>query len=113
MTLATIGTGIWSFLKRIPDWVLWTIAALVFLKFVDINAERRGRRKEAEKREREALEEMGRVNEAREQANTENHNAADRADEAVRTMPRHLPDELRDEAPDIADIVLGPRRGGT
>jgi hypothetical protein len=56
MNIAAIGTGIWSFLKRIPDWVLWTIAALVFLKFVDINAERRGRRKEADKRDREALE---------------------------------------------------------
>ncbi|MEY4202014.1 MAG: hypothetical protein RLZZ265_3754 [Verrucomicrobiota bacterium] len=56
MNIAAIGTGLWGFVKRIPDWVLWTIAALLFLKFVDINAERRGRRKEADKRDREALE---------------------------------------------------------
>ena len=46
MNLAAIGSSIFGFLKRIPDWVLWVIAAVVFLKFVDINAERRGREKQ-------------------------------------------------------------------
>lgn len=46
MNIAAIGTGIWGFLKRIPDWVLWALAAIIFLKFVDINAERRGREKQ-------------------------------------------------------------------
>lgn len=46
MNLAAIGTGIWGFLKRIPDWVLWAIAAVVFLKFVDMRAEHRGREKQ-------------------------------------------------------------------
>ena len=46
MNLAAIGTGIWGFLKRIPDWVLWAIAAIVFLKFVDMRAENRGREKQ-------------------------------------------------------------------
>lgn len=54
MPLASIGSAIWGFLKRIPDWVLWLLAALIFLKFVDMNAERRGRQKEADKRDKEA-----------------------------------------------------------
>jgi hypothetical protein len=49
MNLAAIGTGIWSFLKKIPDWVLWVLAALIFLKFVDVRAESRGRKDEREK----------------------------------------------------------------
>jgi uncharacterized membrane protein len=56
MNLAAIGTGIWSFLKKIPDWVLWVLAALIFLKFVDVRAEHRGRQKEAAKRDKEAAE---------------------------------------------------------
>ncbi len=54
MPLASIGSAIWGFLKRIPDWVIWVVAALIFLKFVDMNAERRGRQKEADKRDKEA-----------------------------------------------------------
>jgi hypothetical protein len=56
MTFAAIGSGIFSFLKRIPDWVFWAIGVLLFLKFVDVRAERRGQQKEAAKRDREAAE---------------------------------------------------------
>jgi len=109
MVLATI----WEFLKKIPGWV-WLVVAGALVGFTYVQQEKaRVRRETNEKHEREALKEMGRVSDARVKANQENQNAADRADEAVRTMPRHLPDELRDEAPDIADIVLGPRRDGT
>ena len=56
MTLAAIGTGVFGFLKRIPDWVLWALAAIIFLKFVDMRAEHRGRKEEGAKRDKEALE---------------------------------------------------------
>ena len=56
MNLAAIGTGIWGFLKRIPDWVLWALAAIIFLKFVDMRAEHRGRKEEGAKRDKEAAE---------------------------------------------------------
>ena len=49
MNLAAVGTGIWSFLKKIPEWVIWVLAALIFLKFVDMRAEGRGRKDEREK----------------------------------------------------------------
>jgi type III secretory pathway component EscV len=56
MNLAAIGTSVFGFLKRIPDWVLWVLAAVVFLKFVDMNAERRGRKKAEAKADKEAAE---------------------------------------------------------
>jgi type III secretory pathway component EscV len=56
MNIAAIGTGIWGFLKRIPDWVLWALAAIIFLKFVDMRAEHRGRKEEGAKRDKEAAE---------------------------------------------------------
>ena len=56
MPLATIGSAIWSFFKRIPDWVLWALAAIIFLKFVDVRAEHRGRKEEGAKRDKEAAE---------------------------------------------------------
>ena len=70
------------------------------------------RRVEREAQKARELKELGRVNDARLKATQENIDAAERADEAVRTMPRYLPDELREREPDVADIVLGPRRDG-
>lgn len=46
MNLAAIGSSIFGFLKRIPDWVIWALGVIIFLKFVDMNAERRGREKQ-------------------------------------------------------------------
>jgi len=54
MSFAAIGSAALGFLKRIPDWVLWAIGAFLFLKFVDMNAERRGREKQKQKGEADA-----------------------------------------------------------
>lgn len=108
--------GFWVGLPKWAQDLLKIVGAalLIFLvgKAMAEALKAEGARKQREKQEREALEEMARVNDARLKATQENQNAADRADEAVRTMPRYLPDELRDKAPDVADIVLGPRGGG-
>lgn len=113
MTFGAIGSVLWGWIKSLPNWVWYVFLIIAAGYVIDKRGEARGRKKAEDKRDKQDVEEMGRVNDAREHANQENQNAADRADEAVRTMPRHLPDELRDEAPDIADIVLGPRRDGT
>jgi hypothetical protein len=55
MNLAAIGTGIFGFLKRIPDWVIWALGVIIFLKFVDMNAERRGREKQKQAGREDAL----------------------------------------------------------
>jgi hypothetical protein len=107
MNIAAIGTGIWSFLKRIPEWVLWVIAALLFLKFVDINAERRGRRKESDKQEVETAKERERVLAT---AREEVENVEDAKDAAL-AAPDSLPefssaDELRAQAPAVAKVIL-------
>ena len=56
MNFAAIGSSIFGFLKRIPDWVIWALGVIIFLKFVDMNAERRGRKEEGAKRDKEAAE---------------------------------------------------------
>lgn len=56
MPFAAIGSAIWGFLKRIPDWVIWLLAAIIFLKFVDMRAEKRGRDKAKEAFDKEAAE---------------------------------------------------------
>jgi hypothetical protein len=56
MNIAAIGTSVFGFLKRIPDWVLWVLAAIIFLKFVDMRAEHRGRKKAEAKFDRESAE---------------------------------------------------------
>lgn len=56
MNLAAIGSSIFGFLKRIPDWVLWALGVIIFLKFVDMRAEHRGRKEEGAKRDKEAAE---------------------------------------------------------
>lgn len=56
MPFASFGAAVWGFLKRIPDWVFWALGVILFLKFVDMRAEQRGRREEGAKRDKEALE---------------------------------------------------------
>ena len=114
MPLAMIGSTLWEWIKRIPEWVLWVIAALLFLKFVDINAERRGRRKESDKQEVETAKERERVLAT---AREEVENVQDAKDAAL-AAPDTLPefssaDELRAQAPAVAKIILRdhPRDG--
>lgn len=90
MPLASIGTAIWGFLKKIPDWVIWLVVAIVFLKFVDMRAERRGRIKAEDKAAKEAAEVESEV-----VSNiTENSNALVRESDAVRSHDsvERLPD---------------------
>lgn len=108
MTFAAIGSAIWGGLKKLPDWVWWLVLVIATGFAIDLRARWDEQAKmKAKQRERD-LNEMGRVNDARQKATEENINAAERADEAVRDMPRYLPDELREQEPDVAAIVLGP-----
>ena len=79
MNHAAIGTGIWSFLKRIPEWVIWVLAALIFLKFVDMRAEGRGRKDEREKIARKQAQVTVAVNERTTAIINEERNHADEA----------------------------------
>jgi hypothetical protein len=87
MNLAAIGTGIWGFLKRIPDWVLWALAAIIFLKFVDMRAEGRGRKDEREKIARKQAEVKAAVNERATEIISEERTNADEAIEARDNSP--------------------------
>lgn len=95
--------------RQIGVILLAVIGAFAGYKIWKANVESGVRRQMREEQQRRDLEEMGRVNDARQKATEENINAAERADEAVRDMPRYLPDELREQEPDVADRVLGPR----
>lgn len=69
-----------NFLKRIPDWVMWVVAAVVFWKFVDMTAEGRGRKKAEARAETDKAEaELATVETIRTIERTEH----DRADQAV------------------------------
>ena len=87
MNIAAIGTGIWGFLKRIPDWVLWALAAIIFLKFVDMRAEGRGRKDEREKIARTQAEVKAAVNERATAIINEERSHADEAIEARDSSP--------------------------
>jgi hypothetical protein len=87
MNFAAIGTGIWSFLKKIPEWVIWVLAALIFLKFVDMRAEGRGRKDEREKIARKQAEVKAAVTERSTEIISEERTHADEAIEARDNSP--------------------------
>ena len=80
--LAPAGTAIGGFLKRIPDWVIWLIAAVVLLKFVDMRAEQRGRNQQKAKGEAETIKAVNRIEH-------ESSTDADQADTARSSAPRY------------------------
>jgi hypothetical protein len=88
MNIATIGGAVFGFFKKIPEWVIWVVVAIVTLKFVDMRAERRGRGEEKKRAEAETVEVINTI---------EKEGRAD-ADAAI---------EARDNAPqpDIAERV--------
>lgn len=108
--------GFWTGLpKWAQDALKWIgIGFVVFLagKAIAETLKAEGARKQREKNEREALEEQARVSEMRRKITQENQDAITRADEAVADLPayRHT-DELRQQDPDLAAIVLGNRAG--
>lgn len=110
MNIAAIGTGIWSFLKRIPDWVLWALAAIIFLKFVDMRAEGRGRKDEREKQAVREAEQREILVETVNQLEQETEDAKDRALAAPDTIDDVASvGELREHYPDNAAVILRPR----
>lgn len=90
MNFATIGASIWGVLKKTPDWLIWLAVGLLFWKWTDWSAERRGAQKAEEKFDKEAREVESEVI-----TNiTENTDAVIRESDAVRSRPAvvELPD---------------------
>ena len=87
MTLAAIGTGIFGFLKRIPDWVIWALGVIIFLKFVDMNAERRGREKQRDETKLKQAQTKAAVNERATAIINEERSHADEAIDARDNSP--------------------------
>lgn len=109
MNLAAIGSAVWGFLKRIPDWVLWAIGAILFLKFVDMNAERRGREKQKQAEQVKQAQIKAAVTERTSEIVAEERTHADEAITARDSSPVY-PDA--DSVPDEIGRVLfrGERR---
>lgn len=91
------GASIGAFFKRIPEWVLWAIGAVLFLKFVDFSAERRGREKQRDKDTAKTLETVREIEQ-------ESRNAADEALEARDSAPR--PDTADGVPDDVAKRIF-------
>ena len=108
--------GFWGGLpKWAQDALKWIgIGLVVFIagKAVAESLKAEGARAQREKNEREALKEQARVDATRREINTENQDAAQRAEDAVRELPhyRHT-DELRNADEALAAIVLGNGQG--
>ena len=99
MNLAMIGSTLWGWIKRIPDWVLWAIGVILFLKFVDMNAERRGREKQKQSDQVKQAEIKAAVTERTSEIITEERTHADAAITARDTSPVYpdasgVPDEI-------------------
>ena len=88
------------------------VLALIGWEVVKRNIQETGRIKERERIAAAQAEEQRRVEAMRRTINLENENAAQRADQAVRDLPhyRHT-DELRNNDPDLATVVLGHGQG--
>ena len=111
MPFATIGSAIWGVLKKTPDWLIWLIIGLLFWKWTDWSAERRGMRKAEDKFDDMQAAEQGHVDDALNTIQSENQANAESADEAVRDLPRRRhTDELRQSDADLGQVVLGADR---
>lgn len=99
MSLAMIGSTLWGWIKRIPDWVLWAVGVILFLKFVDMNAERRGREKQKQSDQVKQAEIKAAVTERTSEIISEERNHADQAvaardSGAVYPTADSVPDEI-------------------
>ena len=92
IALASIGSAVWGFIKRLPDWVMWLAAGLLLLKFVDMRAEGRGRKDEKQKAEIKTIET---VNEIQRESVNDADKAIEARDTAVRVSdPASVPDQV-------------------
>lgn len=94
------------------QWVLLCVTGLIIIRvwmyFHDENVRKFAKQKQIEV----SLKEQAEVSETRRQKTQENIDAANRADEAVASLPGYVPSELRKQNPGLAAIVLGADRGG-
>lgn len=104
----------WGWFTNNPVAQIITAFVLAFIgwEVVKRNIQETGRIKERERMAVAQAEEARRVEAMRRTINQENENAAQRADEAVRNLPgyRHT-EQLRNDDPDLATIVLGNSQG--
>jgi hypothetical protein len=61
IALAKIGSVVWNFLKGLPNWALWLAAGFIFLKFVDMKAEMRGRSEQKKKSTEETRKNLDKI----------------------------------------------------
>lgn len=109
MNFATIGASIWGVLKKTPDWLIWLAVGLLFWKWTDWSAERRGQDNAKVDEQKRDGEEQARINEARAEQAQENTDAAQRADDTADSVPWvRARDELWDKSPGDAAILLDP-----
>lgn len=110
MTWALIGAKIMNFLKEVPIWVWILIVFAVTLKWTQMSSYKKGGDAKVKEQAVETAKERERVI-ATAQEEVDNVEAAK---DAALAAPDSLPefgsaDELRDEAPAIAKVILGNR----
>lgn len=90
MPLASIGAAIWSFVKKLPQWVWWVVILVIFWKWTDMSAYGRGKKDTNTKRDKESAEVESQVI----SQITENSNEMVRESDAVRshTSAQRMPD---------------------
>lgn len=95
-------------------WLAIILAAILGWEAVRRHLKEAGRKAERDAIAKKMAEEQARVEQTRRDITKGNQDAAQRADEAVRTLPeyRHT-EQLRNDDPDAARVVLGTgaRRG--
>lgn len=111
MPLAAVGAALWDFLKRIPSWVFFAFGALVIGKLYLEDQKNKAVERERQKQDVETGKERERVIETSHQIIEDIEDAKDAAIAAPDSVPVVSgPDELREQAPAIAEVILRNRR---
>lgn len=109
MMLASIGSAIWDFLKKLPAWVWYVVLAIVTGYVIDQRARGQQRDKDKADEQKRDGEEQARIDQVRRDQAQENTDAAQRADDTADSVPWvRARDELWDKSPGDAAILLDP-----